>query len=285
MITTMNVGHAIRVGAATAALVFGLATPVARATVGGGEPLTITPTLRGGPYMFPVETDGIVADTYGAARNDVPGDWHHGDDIFAPLGTPVVAAASGTLNRVGWNRVGGWRLWVRDRYGDEFYYAHMSGYSPAALHDKHVHRGEVIGFVGTTGDAFTTPPHIDFEIHPRSLLHLDYAGAVDPTTYIDSWPRPSDLHPPRPVLPRLPHAVEPRHEAVVDFREALHARGLKPLPPRPAIPPIADLLPAVVKVAQHRSSEAFTWAAGDAATATVVLALLMWRRERAALTR
>ena len=247
----------------------------------GGEPLTITPPLNGGPYIFPVETDGIVADTYGAPRDDVPGDWHHGDDIFAPLGTPVVAVASGTLNRVGWNRVGGWRLWVRDRNGDEFYYAHMSGYSPAALHGKHVHRGEVIGFVGTTGDAFTTPPHLHFEIHPRSLLHLDYAGAVDPTTYIDSWPRPGSLDPPRPVLPRLPKAATPRHEATQDFRELLHARGLKPLKPHPkpvrvAAPPVAAVVPAP----PERDTRAFAWAAVDAVIATSLLALLMWRRER-----
>ncbi len=53
-------------------------------------------------------------DSYGGVRSDVPGGWHHGDDLFAPLGTPVVAVADGTIFAVGWNRVGGWRLWLVD---------------------------------------------------------------------------------------------------------------------------------------------------------------------------
>ena len=117
----------------------------------------------------------------------VPGNWHHGDDIFAPLGTPVVAVASGTINRVGWERLGGWRLWVRDRAGDEFYYAHLSGYAPTDLHSNRVRAGEVIGFIGNTGDAFSTSPHLHFEVHPRQLLHLGYDGAVDPTSYLNHW--------------------------------------------------------------------------------------------------
>lgn len=260
-------------------------SPSARAALETGEPLTIMPPLHGGPYEFPVDTDAYVPDTYGAARSDVPGGWHHGDDIFAPLGTPVVAVANGTLNRVGWEKLGGWRLWVRDRYGDEFYYAHLAGYSPAALNDKHVHRGEVIGFVGNTGDAFTTIPHLHFEIHPRSLLFLQYNGAVDPTAYLAKWPRPSDLRPPRPVTPRLPHAAEPRLEATQNFRELLHARGLKPLKPhakpaRIAAPTLPAVMPVLVLTPQHRTAVRFLWAAASAAGACSLLGLVMWRRER-----
>src|SRR5205814_7517766 len=125
-------------------------------------------TLEGGQYVIPVGGRPSYGDSCGAARSDVPGGWHHGDDIFAELGTPVVAVADGTLNRVGWERLGGWRLWVRDRAADEFYYAHLSAYSPLALRDGRVYRGDVIGFVGNTGDAFTTLPHLHFEVHPRS---------------------------------------------------------------------------------------------------------------------
>src|SRR5581483_7684127 len=150
-------------------------------------PLKVTPPLGQRHYIFPVVGPSDYVDTYGAFRSDVPGNWHHGDDIFAPLGTPVVAVASGTINRVGREKLGGWRLWVRDSVGDEFYYAHLAGYAPTDLHTNRVKAGEVIGFIGNTGDAFTTSPHLHFEIHPRQLLRLRYNGAVDPTRYLDKW--------------------------------------------------------------------------------------------------
>src|SRR5207247_9299856 len=121
-----------------------------------GEPLKVTPFLGVTGYVFPVAGRADYGDSYGGFRGDVPGNWHHGDDVFAALGTPVVAVADGTLNRVGWERLGGWRLWVRDGLRDEFYYAHLSGYSPLALHSKLVTAGDVSGFIGHTVAAF--PP-------------------------------------------------------------------------------------------------------------------------------
>jgi murein DD-endopeptidase MepM/ murein hydrolase activator NlpD len=190
-----------------------------------GAPLKRTPPLGLKHYVFPVAGQSDYVDTYGAFRGDVPGNWHHGDDIFAALGTPVVAVASGTLNRVGWEHLGGWRLWVRDSRGNEFYYAHLSGYSPLALHSTRVKAGEVLGFVGNTGDAFTTSPHLHFEVHPHQLLWLDYNGAVDPTTYLNSWRHLSDVHAPRPVHPQFPPG-QLRKEASYVWRELLASRGL-----------------------------------------------------------
>jgi hypothetical protein len=212
------------------------------------QPLTVTPQLGLRGYVFPIAGGGDVADTYGAGRSDVPGGWHHGDDLFAPLGTPVLAVANGSLNRVGWQRLGGWRLWVRDRLGNEFYYAHLSGYTPLALHSKRVHAGDVLGFVGITGDAIGTPPHLHFEIHPRPLLHLDYDGAVDPTTYLGTWTPKTPKEIPLPVHPVAPDAVAADQTRLV-FRQLLQARGLlhtlgpakqksKPAEPVPAPAPL-----------------------------------------------
>jgi murein DD-endopeptidase MepM/ murein hydrolase activator NlpD len=256
------------------------------------RPLTITPPLVAGPYVFPVGGNAFFGDSYGGLRTDVAGGWHHGDDIFAPLGTPVVAVADGTLNRIGWERLGGWRLWVRDNAGDQFYYAHLSGYSPLALASKRVHRGDVIGFVGNTGDAFTTLPHLHFEIHPRQLLHLHYDGAVNPTRYLQSWPRPGKLQAPRPVHPRLPRAARWRHEAAVNFRELLAARSLVrrggSLGSSALRPPVRAQDPMMVAaIAPPRSvssSSGFVWAWAAAAGACSVLALgfAFWRRRRRA---
>jgi len=255
----------------------------------GRQPLKVTPPLEAGPYVFPVAGQADFGDTYGAERSDVPGGWHHGDDIFAPLGTPVVAVADGTLNRVGWERLGGWRLWVRDAAGDEFYYAHLSGYSPRALASGRVHRGEVIGFVGNTGDAFTTLPHLHFEIHPRSLLRLQYDGAVDPTTYLWSWGRPDKVQAPIPVHPRLPKASSWRHEAAVNFRELLAARGLENLTASPAaaapFPPMrigdqaAAAAPAAAVVPRRSSSsdDVLLWGSAGGALALAVVGAAAWR--------
>jgi hypothetical protein len=204
-------------------------------------PLTVTPPLgQHIRYVFPVAANVGVFDTYGAARSDVPGGWHHGDDIFAPIGTPLVAVADGTLNRVGWNPTGGWRLWVRDDVGDEFYYAHLSGFTPLALRGGQVEAGEVIGFVGDSGDALMTPPHLHFEVHPRNLLFLQYDGAVDPTSYLRTWPHVSVRSAPKPVLPRLPRGPA-RAEAVALYRKLLVLRGYRPKPrPAPAAPAVAS---------------------------------------------
>ncbi len=119
--------------------------------------------------------------------------WHHGDDIFAPLGAPLLAVADGTLFSVGWNDIGGLRLWLRDGAGNEFYYAHLSALSTAAVDGTAVQAGDVIGFVGNTGDARGTPTHLHFEIHPVSMLYLGYDGAVDPTNYLQAWQRLQDV--------------------------------------------------------------------------------------------
>jgi len=153
-------------------------------------PPDVKPKLTAAGYVFPVYGPASTSDSFGAPRTTT---WHHGVDIFAPLGAPLLAVADGTLFRVGWNDVGGNRLWLRDGAGNEFYYAHLSAFSPVAQEGARVKAGDVIGFVGTTGDAAGTPPHLHFEIHPRELLWMGYDGAIDPYPYLTAWLRLDDL--------------------------------------------------------------------------------------------
>jgi hypothetical protein len=190
------------------------------------KPLKVTPPLGQGSYIFPVVGPSGYVDTYGAFRSDVSGKWHHGDDIFAPLGTPVVAVADGTISGVGWDQVGGWRIWLQDAASNRFYYAHLSGYAPSDFHSNRVKAGEVIGFIGNTGHAFTGAPHLHFEVHPHQLLSLGYDGAVDPTTYLDGWRHLKSVDAPVPVHPRLPLPPLLHSEARYVFRELLAARHL-----------------------------------------------------------
>ena len=94
---------------------------------------------------------------------------------------------------VGWNDIGGWRLWLRDRSGNEFYYAHLSAYSPLAVNGRQVKAGDVLGFMGKTGDAEFSPVHLHFEIHPVSLLARGYDGAVAPYPFLNAWRRAQDV--------------------------------------------------------------------------------------------
>jgi murein DD-endopeptidase MepM/ murein hydrolase activator NlpD len=157
------------------------------------QPPQVTPKLTAGGYVFPVYGPSSFVDTFGAGRSDVSGGWHHGDDIFAPLGAPVLSVASGTVFSVGWNKIGGNRLWVRDGQGNLFYYAHLSAFTPLAINGNKVNAGDVLGFVGNTGDAQGTPTHLHFEIHPVGLIGLGYDGAVNPTTYLLAWKHLQDV--------------------------------------------------------------------------------------------
>lgn len=185
----------------------------------------MTPPRGSFDYVFPVVGSASFGDSYGAPRDDVSSGWHHGADIFAPFGAPVVAVADGTLTLVGWERLGGWRLWLQDAVGNTFYYAHLAGYTPLGLHATHVKAGQVLGFMGVTGDAITTPPHLHFEIHPASLLHLGYDGAVDPTSYLWRWRHLQRVAAPRPVHPELPAG------AAGEQAESVFRRLLDALPP------------------------------------------------------
>ncbi len=153
----------------------------------------VTAQLSSGGYVFPVYGPASFSDTFGAPRPDVSGGWHHGEDIFAPLGTPLLAVTDGTVFSVGWNDIGGWRIWLRDATGNEFYYAHLSAYSPLAVNGTQVRAGDVLGFMGRTGDAEHSPVHLHFEIHPASLLDRGYDGAVAPYPFLNAWRRAQDV--------------------------------------------------------------------------------------------
>ena len=173
--------------------------PAPEPDVGGevpGGPVRVAPEvstrLSAAGYVFPVYGPASFGDSFGAPRPDVEGGWHHGEDIFAPPGTPLLAVADGTVHTIGFNRLGGYRLWLRDRDGNEFYYAHLAAYSPLAVEGAPVQAGDVVGFVGDTGDAEGTP-HLHFEIHPAAMLGLGYDGVVAPYPILLAWRRTDDV--------------------------------------------------------------------------------------------
>jgi murein DD-endopeptidase MepM/ murein hydrolase activator NlpD len=197
--------------------------------------LTLPPPLQSSitsqGYVFPVYGPSGYGDSFGAPRSDVSGGWHHGDDIFAPLGAPLLAVADGVVFSVGPNKVGGNRLWLQDKAGNQFYYAHLSAYTPLARNGTQVHAGDVLGFVGNTGDAAGGAYHLHFEVHPASLLFLGYDGAVDPTPYLDAWRHLTDVHFPTGVAwaPQALHSLLPPPGALLlQSTDISTASGLDP---------------------------------------------------------
>jgi murein DD-endopeptidase MepM/ murein hydrolase activator NlpD len=130
--------------------------------------------------VFPVRGAVDYTDTFGAYRADMKGHVHEGNDIFAKTGTPIVAVLAGTL-RYSTYGIGGNNAHLTDARGDYFYYAHMVRFAAGLKSGDHVHAGEVIGYVGETGDAAGTSPHCHFEIHP------DGGAAVDPYPFLQAW--------------------------------------------------------------------------------------------------
>jgi hypothetical protein len=130
--------------------------------------------------VFPVKGAVNYVDTFGAFRADMKGHRHEGNDIFAKMGTPIVAVLAGTV-RYSTYGIGGNNAHLTDAQGDYFYYAHMVRFAARIKSGDHVHAGQVIGYVGETGDAAGTSPHCHFEIHPNG------GAAVDPYPYLEAW--------------------------------------------------------------------------------------------------
>jgi murein DD-endopeptidase MepM/ murein hydrolase activator NlpD len=193
-------------------------------------PQDVSAPLSPQGYVFPIYGASSFTDTFGAARAGVV--WHHGEDIFAPLGAPVLAVADGTIFSVGWNELGGYRLWLRDRQGNQFYYAHLSAYAPLAQDGREVKAGAVVGFVGNTGDAQGTPYHLHFEIHPVGLLPMGYDGVVKAFPYLSAWRRLQDISfaAGRGWAPPVPaNATAPRPGALLlGSTDISSASGLEP---------------------------------------------------------
>lgn len=121
--------------------------------------------LRERGLMVPVMgvSPGQIPDTYDARRDG--GRRHDAQDILAPRGTPVLSADDGVILRIGTNALGGRVIWAADsqrRFA--YYYAHLDHYARDLHEGQKLRRGEVIGFVGTTGNAPPDTPHLHFQV-------------------------------------------------------------------------------------------------------------------------
>lgn len=123
-----------------------------------------------GPEPAPVlvmPVDGLsvaqVANTYGAPRAGNRG--HEGHDLFAPRGTPVRAAAAGFVYRIDDLSLGGLSVTVVGDGGVRYFYTHFEGIYEGLVEGQRVEVGDSIGYVGNSGNAAGTPPHLHLGVY------------------------------------------------------------------------------------------------------------------------
>tara|TARA_R110000850_G_scaffold226862_1_gene351993 strand:- start:539 stop:1672 length:1134 start_codon:yes stop_codon:yes gene_type:complete len=139
------------------------------------------------PFVLKIYTEPIYAFPVSGANNkNIQSFWadprdagsrsHEGVDIFANRGTPVIAVTNGMITSTGERGLGGKQVWLRDGlFGKTIYYAHLD--SIAVSEGKRVKIGDTLGFVGNTGNAKTTAPHLHFGIYKPQ-------GAINPLSFI-----------------------------------------------------------------------------------------------------
>ena len=131
---------------------------------------------------LPMPVEGItpkqISDTWGAARGQ--GRKHEGIDIFAKRGTAVLSTTQGIVAKVGLDSLGGKVVWVIGPDLSRHYYAHLDAYAQQIDVGDWVEQGTVLGYVGNTGNAKNTPPHLHYGVY------LSGQGAANPYPYLSS---------------------------------------------------------------------------------------------------
>ncbi|WP_394694836.1 M23 family metallopeptidase [Pseudoxanthomonas japonensis] len=153
------------VGAAKPAVV---ASPDAPMTQLPSDPALPAPAARTDPsgiLLIPVQGVQATAlvDTFTDARSQ--GRSHDAIDIMAPAGTPVLAVADGHIEKLFTSERGGLTIYQFDPAGRlAYYYAHLQGYAPGLAEQQQITRGQLLGYVGSTGNASPDAPHLHFAI-------------------------------------------------------------------------------------------------------------------------
>ena len=140
---------------------------------------------------FPVAGGARFSNDWSEARPG--GREHRGNDLFAEEGTPLVAVDDGVV-RFGTDPLGGNVAYLRGTDDTSYYYAHLVSF---AGQNRSVRAGETIGYLGRTGNAANTPPHVHFEVHPGG------GAAVNPFDMLMRAPQVGRGASRSPVLPLL----------------------------------------------------------------------------------
>lgn len=160
---------------------------------------TPSPAARAGALG---EVGVLAVPVNGVRRQDLRDSWgdprenglreHHGADLMAPANTPVTAAAPGTVEKLWVSAAGGTTVYVRAPARNwTYYYAHLSGYAPGLHEGQSVRTGDLLGYVGDTGNAGVGNFHLHFGLtHTTPDQHWYEGTDVDPYPYLAGKPLP-----------------------------------------------------------------------------------------------
>ncbi|MGH9179172.1 MAG: peptidoglycan DD-metalloendopeptidase family protein, partial [Acidimicrobiales bacterium] len=171
--------------------------------------------VQAGFGRFPVGGRATFSDDWWFPRFVPALHLHEGTDIFAPYGTPARSPATGVLEQT-FGLVGGLAVYVRQPDGTYFYLAHLSRYEAGQVSGQTVQAGDVVGYVGDSGNARGGAAHIHFEIHPKG------GGPVNPKPYLDLWLREA-----LDAVPGVVAATAPRVEARATSKVAPEEQDLQ----------------------------------------------------------
>jgi murein DD-endopeptidase MepM/ murein hydrolase activator NlpD len=156
---------------------------------------TLTPLARYGLNIheallrvvgpFPVSGLAYWTDDWHACRDGCTR-FHEGLDIFGKEGTPLVATADGVVTQKLVGETSGISVEIQDSQGIQYFYAHMSAWAEPINVGDQVHVGQVLGYLGHTGNAIYTPPHLHLEIQPGGV-------PAPPKPFVDRWVKIAEL--------------------------------------------------------------------------------------------
>ncbi len=139
---------------------------------------------RAKALFAPLQGAGLFMPVVGVQARDLYNSWgasrdggrrrHKGIDIFAAKGTGVVAVADGIISYIGEQPKGGLCLWLTTEDGTSFYYAHLDRWAAGLFEGMEVRSGDLLGYVGNTGNAKTTPPHLHFAVNDNDEMVNPY---------------------------------------------------------------------------------------------------------------
>jgi murein DD-endopeptidase MepM/ murein hydrolase activator NlpD len=147
-----------------------------------------------GMGQFPVAGEAWWSDDWYEARFTPEFHFHEGTDIFAARGTPVRSPVDGVLEYSN-GGAGGLGATVREANGTYYYMAHLDSFARDLYSGARVKQGQVVGFVGDSGNAVGGSPHVHFEIHPGG------GGPINPKTTLDRWIQEAIANVPKILAP------------------------------------------------------------------------------------